>query len=691
MKKLTCGFLTKLLAFLLCILCLLTAVAGTAGLIAMGESGILHTPEGILRQDVLTQQMDSLIDDLLTYTLYYEDGAADLFPVHSGNLRYRVSFNGYPIDSNTEQFPDSGTQLHRTFILTDAFDTNISTHQSPGLQKLYEQSGDSVIYLTEVEVSVDMYLVSGLPYPDAFRTAAAAVHLLCMVRPVLGWIIAGSLLLGILLLVYLFRAAGRRPGQEGVTPNPLDLIPADLYLALCTVVCLLLFSLFIRCMDEFLYAGAYAFGWLIPAGLCLLASCCVVLGFFLSAATRIKLRTFLKNTLVWYILSFLGRSLRKLGQGICHAVRSLPSIWPTVVVLAAVLLADFFITANLISLRYEEDLEFAYWLLRTAVLTGAVIVAALNLRAIRQGCRDLAAGRLDARVDTRRLIGGFRSAGEDVNSIGKGMAKAVDERMKSERMKTELITNVSHDIKTPLTSIINYVDLIKKEEPESPALREYVDVLDRQSTRLKKLIEDLMEASKASTGALSSSPEPCELGVLLQQSAGEFTEKLAAAGLTPVVDHPETPVYIMADGRHLARVFDNLLNNACKYGQPGTRLYLTLKEAGGKAVVTLRNISREALNIDGDELTERFVRGDRSRHTEGSGLGLSIARSLVELQGGSMKLTVDGDLFKVALVFPAVPAPQPEAEASPAQAAFDAAAEKLSIEKETPVPADVVF
>lgn len=688
MKKLTHGFTLKLLAFVLCLACLLAAVGGTVGLILMGEANILRIPEKTLRSNTLNQYLASMTDDLVQYALFYEEGASAIYDPAYSNLRYIVSFNGHVIDTNYSNVWQNGVSLHREFILGDLFDfcysNPVNLPEIPGLQKLLEKSSHSVASVYDIRVTVDMCLPEPPTIRDTFYTVDAAVHLLCVVRPHLGWIIAGGLLLGILLLVYLFHAAGRRPSTEEVTPNLLDRIPADLYLAICTGLCILLCAFLIYCVDQATYT--LVLGWLIPAALAVLAFVTIVLGFFLSVATRIKLGTLGKNTVIWYILSFLGRGARRVWQGLCYVVRSLPTVWRTVLGLGVVLAVDFFITIWLMNLWHEEDIELFYWLVKTLVLVAAVLVVALNLRAVRQGCRDLAAGRLDSRVDTRRLIGDFRAAGEDVNNIGKGMAKAVEERMKSERMKTELITNVSHDIKTPLTSIINYVDLIKKENPESPVLQEYVDVLDRQSTRLKKLIDDLMEASKASTGALTNNPEPFDLGVMLQQSAGEFTEKLAAAALTPVVDHPEKPVYILADGRHLARVFDNLLNNACKYGQPGTRLYLSLKETGGKAVVTLRNISRDALNIDGSELMERFVRGDRSRHTEGSGLGLSIARSLVELQGGAMKLAVDGDLFKVTLVFPAVPAPQPDA-GEESVSAFDTAMEAVMEAAYVPIAA----
>jgi signal transduction histidine kinase len=231
--------------------------------------------------------------------------------------------------------------------------------------------------------------------------------------------------------------------------------------------------------------------------------------------------------------------------------------------------------------------------------------------------------------------------------------------MKSERMKTELITNVSHDIKTPLTSIVNYVDLLSKEPQPTAAAQEYVAVLERQSLRLKKLIEDLVEASKASTGSLAVTLEPVDLCEFLQQAAAEYAEPLEQAQLHPVVQTPEGRVYALADGKHLWRILDNLLGNACKYSQPGTRLYLSLVADGEQAHILVKNISREPLNISADELMERFVRGDSARSTEGSGLGLSIARSLADIQGAGFSISIDGDLFKAQITLKRLTVEQP--------------------------------
>lgn len=233
-----------------------------------------------------------------------------------------------------------------------------------------------------------------------------------------------------------------------------------------------------------------------------------------------------------------------------------------------------------------------------------------------------------------------------------GVQRAVDERLRSERMKTELITNVSHDIKTPLTSIVIYVDLLKKEEINSPKAQEYLEVMDRQSKRLKKLTEDLVEASKASSGVIPVDCQPTNVNVLLSQLEGEYEERLQKAELTMIVHPAAGDPVVLADGKLLSRVMDNLMNNIGKYAMPGTRVYAAAAADEKESTISIKNVSRNELNVSADELMERFVRGDSSRHTEGSGLGLSIAKSLVELQGGRFELSIDGDLFRADISLP---------------------------------------
>ena len=296
--------------------------------------------------------------------------------------------------------------------------------------------------------------------------------------------------------------------------------------------------------------------------------------------------------------------------------------------------------------------KVGYILLGFGIFFAVILYAASAFAILLESAKRMSKGDLDTKVDDRMLIGGFREFAERLNDLAGVAVIAAQKQLKSERMKTELITNVSHDIKTPLTSIINYVDLLQKPHTEAQQTQ-YLKVLDRQSQRLKKLIDDLMEMSKASTGNIAVDIETVDAAEAVNQALGEFADKLEKAQLTPVFRQPDDPVYMLADGKLVWRVMSNLLGNAVKYALPGTRIYLDLMELDGKVILSLKNISREELNVHADELMERFVRGDTSRNTEGSGLGLNITQSLMELQKGQLQILVDGDLFKVTLIFPA--------------------------------------
>ena len=292
------------------------------------------------------------------------------------------------------------------------------------------------------------------------------------------------------------------------------------------------------------------------------------------------------------------------------------------------------------------------WGVEKAVLATLALRTADSTMRLRTSGRELAAGNLGYQIPLEGMNGELLAFAQDMNAISYVVAAAVEDQMKSEHLKTELITNVSHDIKTPLTSIINYADLICRDPLDSGKTMEYAQVLYRQSTRLKKLIEDLMEVSRAATGNVEVHLERCQAGVLLSQIMGEYEQRLQEKGLDLIVKQSQESVWIMADTRLLWRILDNLMTNICKYAQSDTRVYLLLETQGEQAVLTFKNISSHPLDIDASELMERFVRGDRSRHTEGNGLGLAIARELTELQGGVMHLVTDGDLFKVILTFP---------------------------------------
>ncbi|MDE5792350.1 MAG: HAMP domain-containing histidine kinase, partial [Oscillospiraceae bacterium] len=276
------------------------------------------------------------------------------------------------------------------------------------------------------------------------------------------------------------------------------------------------------------------------------------------------------------------------------------------------------------------------------------------------GGQNLADGKLDEKIKLERLFGGFKKHAEHLNSIGDGMNKAVSDRLKSEMFKTELIANVSHDIRTPLTSIINYTDLLSKLNFTDKKAVEYISVLQRQSARLRKLTEDVLEASKATAGTMKTEKEIMDIKVLLEQLIGEYTERFESKNLMLVSEISKNALIVLADGKLLWRAMDNLFGNICKYAMPQTRVYLNAYNENHKIMITLRNISAVQLNITADALMERFIRGDRSRNTEGSGLGLSIAKSFVELQGGNLTLYVDGDLFKVKIQLPELQEQLPE-------------------------------
>lgn len=337
-----------------------------------------------------------------------------------------------------------------------------------------------------------------------------------------------------------------------------------------------------------------------------------------------------------------------------NVMKKFVDIWPTCVAVLIIALIEY-IVVHMLLCYFCYNAEFrVYKTIQIIILSVYFIHDALLKRRLRDATDSLTDGDFSYQIKLSGLYGDYREIAENLNSISEGMNLAIDERIKSERMKTELITNVSHDLKTPLTSIVNYANLINQENCENEKIKEYSEVLERQSIRMKRLIDDLVEASKASTGNLDIQLEKCEADILLTQAVGEFEQKLQNCGLELKISQPQNGIQILADSRRLWRVFDNLMNNICKYGQSGTRVYLSLEETEKYAVFTFKNTSRAQLNFKADELVERFVRGDLSRNTEGNGLGLSIAKSLTELQNGIFELTIDGDLFKVVLKMPKI-------------------------------------
>ena len=290
-------------------------------------------------------------------------------------------------------------------------------------------------------------------------------------------------------------------------------------------------------------------------------------------------------------------------------------------------------------------------LIITGILLYGILEEINSYRKIENYLKEMYEGKCTEKLEEEKFTKSFKEVVKYINDISKGFEVAREEGIKSERLKTELITNVSHDIKTPLTSIINYVDLLKKENIENEKAKEYIEVLDNKSQRLKKLTEDLVEASKASSGNVKLNIEKINVVELLKQSIGEFEDKFKNKELEIISEYAEDEMYIKADNRYMYRIIENLFGNISKYAQEKSRVYIEIKRIEKKVRIDIKNISKERLNISSEELMQRFVRGDKSRTTEGSGLGLSISKSLTELQKGSFEIKIAGDLFKVELEF----------------------------------------
>ena len=437
--------------------------------------------------------------------------------------------------------------------------------------------------------------------------------------------------------VFLICSAAHRSGTEDCVLLRQDKMPYDLYLPSAILLGTGLCAMLVECV-------AYELNTVKAVAAALIMACLagVFMALCMTTAARIKTGTLFKNTLIY-------RLCTGVGMGASSMLSSISGAWRFSLAFAGYLLVN-----AVLSYIFFTRGGFLAFLLLLAINGGALYLLLNMIRQMRTlsaAGQAMANGDLSYCVDTSDMKREFREHGENLNSIGRGMAIAVNERMKSERFKTELITNVSHDLKTPLTSIVTYIDLLQKEDIQDEKAKEYIDTIARQSKKLKKLTEDLIDASKASSGALNVNMERVNISELLRQSSAEYGERMEAVNITPVVNMPEEDIYVRADGRLLWRVVENLLQNICKHGMPGTRAYLEARTENGRAVVSFKNISQQQLNIPVEELLERFVQGDESRSRGGSGLGLNIAESLTELMKGKLKLSLDGDLFKVELWF----------------------------------------
>lgn len=445
----------------------------------------------------------------------------------------------------------------------------------------------------------------------------------------MGWIIS---------LVYLTLATGRRTGESQIHLNPIDKIKTEILVAAFIFV-MVEFVILIAKVNSDEWA---VYGIIVASGTVSLVIDGLFLIFYLSMVRRMKAEMLWETSLACW----LERGVRKVFAKRKTTVR--------VILLFAGHMAVCFILA-VGAFYYQNVIALLLLLLFSAWECYVILRKTVEQYQIRQGVEKIRDGALSEKIDLEELHGEERSLAEAINNIGEGLLHAVDDSTKNERMKADLITNVSHDIKTPLTSIINYVNLIKLEKIDNERVQGYIKILDEKSQRLKQLTSDLVEASKISSGNVKLDMQVIDLVELVYQTSGEFNEKFEQKELTIVTKLPKTAVLIRADGRQLYRVIENLYNNVAKYALEKTRVYVDIAYAEEKVIFSIKNVSERSLareNSNAGDLTERFIRGDSSRTTEGSGLGLSIAKSLTVLMGGTFDITVDGDLFKAAITFP---------------------------------------
>ncbi|MCI9137851.1 MAG: hypothetical protein HFH48_09890 [Lachnospiraceae bacterium] len=456
---------------------------------------------------------------------------------------------------------------------------------------------------------------------------------------IIGVILSVSICL--ISLIYLSMAAGRREGDDRVHLNLFDRVPTEILYLLTVVEGIFCFMMYGAALYRF--GSGELTGLLITTGVLTFFSIALFSIFYLSFVRRIRAGVLWSQSILHWMI-----------HGIEMTFASRKSSFKLLVWFGFHLLICFVLLSFMLSNAYNGE-ALVVGMLCFVVLSGIegilIIKEGIQRNKVLEGIGKISSGDLEYKVDVEELKGDNKRLAEAVNAIGDGLFHAVDDNMRNEHLKTDLITNVSHDIKTPLTSIINYVDLLKREELPNEKVQNYIAVLDSKSQRLKQLTEDLVEASKVSSGNIKLNMERINLVELIHQTGGEFDEKFEARNLTVVTKLPREPVVIMADGRRIWRVLENIYNNAAKYAMENTRIYVGMEADGEQVEFSIKNISENPLNIQADELTERFIRGDISRSTEGSGLGLSIAKSLTALMGGEFEIYLDGDLFKVTITF----------------------------------------
>ena len=700
----------KFIAVLLCAACLLSAAGSGLMLGILASLGWMNTEDYLAsRESTIREQISWSVEWMASawasreygnmpehlFELQRETGSDFGFSVNWDDVSYEIQDGDNKVLCRVDNQVQPVLELSYTFSPLE-YEEYLGSVQIPQKEDKDAQwgavsdgAGGRVCYAYH-EKTLNTPLVvkislgeNGVELPTAYVLLGMfAGHSVALM---LG--VALGLLLFAASAVFLCSVAGRKPGSTEIKAGGFNALPLDLYgggvLALCIALGYLAVEVIPRAQD-----ASIVLSTVLLLGYC---GCVLFVCFCFAFAAQVKM-----GNGHWYRNTVIGRCIR-LALGLLKQIfRFVPAVWS----FTLRILKDIFKVAGaLMTLTWswlKKAASYARKLLKKClsqcekalsllpltwqwIVVGGVLALMLPISfandskgwavlwgiaslttilygsncfgRLLEGAKRMRSGDLESKVEDNYLVGCFREFAGELNGLADVAMVAAQNQLKSERMKTELITNVSHDIKTPLTSIINYVDLLEKPHTAEEE-KAYVEVLSRQSQRLKKLIDDLMEMSKASTGNIQVEIGEIDAVEAVTQALGEFADKLTTAGLTPVFHQSEENIMLLADGRLLWRAMSNVLSNAVKYAMPGTRLYVDVSAAEDKALISFKNISGAQLNISAEELMERFVRGDSSRNTEGSGLGLNIAKSLMELQKGQLQLLVDGDLFKVTLVFP---------------------------------------
>ena len=458
----------------------------------------------------------------------------------------------------------------------------------------------------------------------------------------------------ILLCIITINAGTTDPVTGEIVPGFVDKIPLDI----CTVAVILFFAVAMTVIGLTAAADVDMVLNNLVVVITFVTFIMLLMSYLTTVSVRFKMGKFYKNTLIYMIYR---KFKRKTPRKVRKAFGDMSFFGKIILGISAYIIFEAAILAIMVRAGiYDREgadaftLFLVVWGMTRLLIIPIFVMVAINLNYIREEGERLAGGILDIGVTDKLSIAAFKSHGKNLDQIRKEINKAMEQELKSERLRNELITNVSHDIKTPLTSIKSYVDFLQRDNLSEEERREYLEIVAKHTEKLAVLAKNLIEVSQITSGNIEVKREKTSLNIIIEQTIEEFALKLEQSELMPRVRMPEEEIYIMGDGEWLWRIFSNLLNNACKYAAVGTDVEISLEENNGKAAVRIANISKSALNVEGDELIERFVRGDSSRHTDGNGLGLSIARSLAELQGGVLDISVKGDTFTAVVVFDSI-------------------------------------